>query len=215
MEVFLTLLFATLSGGLGVYSWRHLPPIDLFPYKVGVDVRGDVMCNRCNDSLMKLVYIDRETGLEHEFELSDTTWYDGRRWEYVRTTTPYDTDPPRIADYDFALWRGGYNVADEIVFHEGTVKMIFVHDRDGISPGCVKALVPYLTEALAAGDSMVIFVMGVETGEEAPAEYTVGDVTLPCYGMERALQQEMLRADAGLVEMRDGVITAKRNCKDL
>ncbi len=50
---------------------------------------------------------------------------------------------------------------------------------------------------------------------ETPAEYTVGGVTLPCYGMERALQQEMLRADAGLVEMRDGVVTGKRNCRDL
>jgi uncharacterized membrane protein YphA (DoxX/SURF4 family) len=215
-EIVLTVLFATLAGGLGIYCWRHLPPIDLFPYKVGTDVRRDVMCNRCNDSRIKLIYADRETGLEHEFELSDTTWYDSRRWEFVKTTTPYDTNPPKIADYDFALWRGGYNVADEIVFHEGTVKMIFIHDgAGGVSSGCVKALVPYLKEALAAGDSMVIFVMGTEVGEEAPAEYTVGGVTLPCYGMERALQQEMLRADAGLVEMRDGVITRKLNCKDL
>lgn len=214
-EIFLTLLFATLAGGLGVYSWRHLPPIDLFPYKVGTDVRNDVMCNSCNDSKIKLIYTDRETGLEYEFALTDTTWYDSERWEYVKTTTPYDTDPPRIDDHDFALWREGYNVAEEIVFHEGTVKMIFVRNAGQVSTGCEKALVPYLRNAVEAGDSMVIFVMGIEVGEEAPSEYTVGGVTLPCYGMDRELQQEMLRADAGLVEMRDGVITDKRNCKDL
>ncbi len=216
-EVVFTLLFATLAGGLGLYSWRHLPPIDMFPYKVGVDVRADVMCHRCNDSRMRLVYADRETGATHEFELSDTTWYDSSRWEFVKTTTPYDTDPPEIAGHDFALWRRGYNVADEVVFDEGTVKMIFVRDVERDLPwGCEKALVPYLKQAIAEGDSKVIFVLGTKSGgTDVPAEYTVGGITLPSYGMDRALQQEMLRAYVGLVEMRDGLITDKRTCWDL
>jgi uncharacterized membrane protein YphA (DoxX/SURF4 family) len=213
-EIVLTLLFASMAGGLGVYSWYYLPPIDMLPYKVGVDVRSDVMCNRCNDSRMKLIYTDRTTGTEHEFALSDTTWYDSERWEYVKTTTPYDTAPPKITAHDFALWREGYNVADEIVFHDGTVKMIFIRDAENLSESAEKAIASYAGDAKAMGDSRVIFVMGIEAGEETQAEYTVGQVTLPCYGMERALQQEMLRANAGLVEMRDGVIAEKRSWRE-
>ncbi len=214
-EIVLTLLFATLAGGLGVYCWRHLPPIDLFPYKVGTDVRSDVQCNRCNDSRLKLIYTERATGEEHLFDLSDTTWYDSEKWEFVRTTTPYDTAPPKITNHDFALWRDGYNVADEIVFYKGTIKMLFIRDADRVSSGCERAMARYIEQSVVAGDSKVIFVMGIEAVTDAPAEYSVGGITLPCYGMDRLLQQEMLRANAGLVEMRDGVITDKKNCRDL
>lgn len=214
-EIILTLLFATLAGSLGAYSWRHLPLVDLYPYKVGTDLRTDVLCTRCADRNLKLIYADRQSGELREFELSDTTWYDDSRWEYVRTTDPYELNPPRILDYDFAMWREDLNHADDVIYREGETVMVVVRNFGAKKPaGCEKRLLPYLDRLYGEGVNVIV-AAGILEGESAPSEVEMGGRTYPCYGMERELLQLLLRADVGAVTIRDGVITDKKSCWDL
>ena len=166
---------------------------------------------------MRFVYRDRQTGQETAFELSDTTWYDDNRWEFVRTVTPYDENPPAITDYDFAMWRGGLNEADQIIFAEGTTHIITVRDLDYRKPsGCEKRLLPYL-DKLAEEGARVIFAAGVvlNDNEQAPDWVEFGQRQYPCYGMERELVKLLIRAEIGETVIRDGVIISKKSCWDL
>lgn len=215
-EIVLTLVFATLAGSLGVYSWRQLPLIDMYPYKVGVNLRTDVLCSRCADRNMTLVFNDRETGEQREFAVADTTWYDEGRWEYVRTVDPYEAAPASITNYDFALWRDGLNRADDVVYRDGDIHMIIIRGvGEKLPSGCEKKLIPYV-EKLHGEGAYVICLGGVVNNENyPPADIEIGGVTLPCYGVDRGLLQLMLRADVGEVVVRDGVIASKKSCWNL
>lgn len=215
----LTLLFAALAVSLGVYSWRHLPLVDLFPYKTGTNLREDVLCTSCIDRDLKLLYADRQTGEERLFELSDTTWYDDTKWEYIRTVTPYDENPPRIFDYDFAMWRGGLNEADAVIFRDGDTHMIVIRDaRRGLSAVCEKKLAAYVDRLVGEGANVICaagFNPNSDESYEVPPTLSIGGNELTCYGMESALLQKLLRADAGSVVIRDGIIISKTSCRDL
>lgn len=216
-EATLTIIFALTFSTLGIYSWRHLPLVDMYPYKVGVDLRTDVLCTRCIDRDMRFIYRDKETGEEVPFELSDTTWYDDTRWEFVRTATSYDENPPEIMDYDFAMWREGLNEADQVIFADGTTHIITVRDLDYRKPnGCEKRLLPYLDKLHGEGAN-VIFAAGVllNDNEEAPATVEFGGRDYTCYSMERELVKLLMRAEIGEVVLEEGVIVSKRSCWDL
>ncbi len=70
------------------YFATTLPLIDSTPYKVGVNIpealsgKTDQMTN--NEEVI-LQYKNRQTEEIHDFALSDTTWYDDTKWEYVAT----------------------------------------------------------------------------------------------------------------------------------
>ena len=56
----------------------------LLPFRIGVNIPSQ-MEGYGNDTQTTLIYKDRTTGQQREFDLADTTWYDTLRWEYVDT----------------------------------------------------------------------------------------------------------------------------------
>ena len=208
-EGVLTAVFALCTGGVIGYSWRSLPPVESGLYAVGTDLRRDVLCSSCMGRAMTLVYEDLRNGGEREFALTDTTWYDTARWRYVTTRSPYDSLPERAKKHDFALWRNGFDRADEVVFAEGDTYLMLVRDRGRWKDACREAMERFA--ARIGEEARVVWVFGVEEGQQ-PLEPFGGEE--PC-GMERATMAELLRADGGVVRITDGVVTAKRSCARL
>lgn len=208
-EVVLTAVFALCTGALVGYCWRNLSIVENGLYAAGTDLRRDVLCSSCIGRSVTLVYEDLQNGGEREFELTDTTWYDTTRWRYVATRSPYDSLPESARARDFALWRNGYDRADEVVFADGVTYLMLVRDRDRWPEAC-RAAMSRLAERVAA-DARVVWVFGAED-EQTPVE-PVG--TAATYGMDRATMAELLRADCGVVQITDGVVTAKRSCARL
>ena len=104
IEWSLGLLFLLFSLGVGLYSLRHLPLIDFLPFKAGVNLA--VQGNKSGTDLVTtLIYKDKTTGQNHEFLLSDTTWYDSTRWEFVDTRFVERAEPsggetdPALAEF--------------------------------------------------------------------------------------------------------------------
>lgn len=104
IEWSLGLLFLLFSLGVGLYSLRHLPLIDFLPFKAGVNLA--VQGNKSGTDLVTtLIYKDKTTGQNHEFSLSDTTWYDSTRWEFVDTRFVERAEPsggetdPALAEF--------------------------------------------------------------------------------------------------------------------
>ena len=85
-EGVLTFVFMGLTGLLGTYCYRHLPIIDLLPFKEGTDLRY-ALANLPDDEEIKTVVRCRniESGEVVNFALDDTTWYDTDKWEFVET----------------------------------------------------------------------------------------------------------------------------------
>lgn len=159
-----------------------------------------------------LVYEDLQTGGLQEFSLSDTTWYDTARWRYVDTRTPYDELPEKAKEYDFSLWLDGADRAGDMVYAAGRSYLVLVRDESDISVRCRERIRTFAAKA-AAGGARVICAVGTETPGDAPAGADLGAGAV--YGMDRRLMAQMLRADAGAVEITDGVITDRRPCRTM
>lgn len=205
--------FLLLALALNLFSWFCLPPVDTSAYRVGTDLRRDVLCTSCMNRSVVLVYEDVHTGELHEFSLSDTTWYDTARWRYVDTRTGYDDLPAEAQEYDFALWRDGRDVADEVVFAQGATCLVLVRDAGELSARCRRSIAELAAAADATG-MRVVYVAGTDGGD-APEPFVVGGRSVPAYGMDRRLMARLLRADAGALRIEDGVITAKRPCRTM
>ena len=161
---------------------------------------------------MVLVYEDLQTGGLQEFSLSYTTWYDTARWRYVDTRTPYDELPEKAKEYDFSLWLDGADRAGDMVYAAGRSYLVLVRDESDISGRCRERIRTFAAKA-AAGGARVICAVGTETPGDAPAGADLGAGAV--YGMDRRLMAQMLRADAGAVEITDGVITDRRPCRTM
>ncbi len=164
-----TVAFGT---GLGVWSYLSLPIVDTFPFSVGTNLRTDVVCTDCMDEATTVIYKNLETEEMVEFGLSDTTWYDTSKWEYVATRVAFDALEEGADEDDFAIYDGADNVASEIIDYEGTTMILFNYDELTISND----------------------------------NFTDVDKV---YRMPAKTREKILRADRGVITIRDGVIVSK------
>ncbi len=81
--------YTCLSFVLPLYSSFNLPLIDATPFKLGVNIPHELEQAMVSTPTGKtiLIYKNLETGESHEFEVSDTTWYDTNKWEFVDSRT--------------------------------------------------------------------------------------------------------------------------------
>ncbi len=215
MEIVLTLFFFSLAMGLGTFCYRHLPLIDFLPYKVGVDIYGEMHAAAPETEAPEtvLVYRSRTTGAVREFSLYDTEWQDTAKWEWVdtRTDSPQPAVQPLIGE--FALRDAEGDATERILTTSGRVYMICVTAFDKIHRGCERRLGRLVRAAEAEGAGVVCLTPEPLYG--VTFRSFDGSAEVRCYNIDATVLKTMLRATTGLVVLDDGVISAKKNCRDI
>jgi hypothetical protein len=204
------LLFGTIAFGIGAYSYCHLPLIDFLPYKVGANLAVDVYAPVEDKEVESVVIVrDRETGRKREFDIADTTWYDGEKWEFLemKNTRVNTRVHPTVHDFAVIDAAGGLST-DTILMHRGEVFMVCISDFNDLRPKCMSRLSAAVAQARERG-AWVICLTAEPLGEGRLWE------GVPCYNMDATTLKTMLRARVGVVVLRNGVIAAKKNCLDL
>ena len=214
LEMVLTVLFFAGSMGLGTYCYRHLPLIDFLPYKVGVNIR-EAMLAQADEPAAEgetvLIYRNRADGTLHEFAIDDPTWQDDERWEWVdtRTTTP---SVVRSLISEFAVSNADGDATDELLTTSGRLCLLCVTDFDRLRPACERRMEELIGAAHRIGAEVVCLTPDPLYGA---TECRIGAATIPCYNIDASTMKTMLRARNGVVVLDDGVITLKRNCRDI
>lgn len=234
-ELIIITASVVISAFLSIYSFRHLPVIDMFAYRKNVDLREDILCTKCLDNETVLVYKNLKTGELREFKITDTEWYDSNKWRYVDTRTAFDNITPRMLDRDFAVYDGDDNVADRIVDAEGRTYMIIINTPENISEKCDANIVSFVerqTKQLAMIDANAV--SDVARGDSANADNKAEVMLIVPDDMTNAAAEEMsakygvryykmsaevmaliLRADVGVVAIDNGKIAGKLNCRNM
>jgi triosephosphate isomerase len=166
-EWLLTLVFAILAVGIGLYCYRHLPLIDFLPYKTGTDLRA---------------------------------------------ATQGDTDDD-LRLREFVLFSDEEIVTDNILGYSGRVYLICALKLDDIPPRCAERLAA-LVERAEAENALVVCLTPspIPTG----GVMRLGDsAPVAVYNLDASTMLTMLRGKVGVVVLDDGVITTKRNCRDV
>lgn len=216
MEIVLTLFFFSLAMGLGTFCYRHLPLIDFLPYKVGVNLyeamhRDIPETEEVPETV--LVYRSRTTGEKREFSLYDTQWQDTAEWEWIdtRTDAPLPVVKPLIGE--FALRDAEGDATERVLTTQGRLNMICVTSFDRLRRGCERRLGRLVRAAEAEGAEVIC--LTPEPLRNTAFRSFDGSGAVRCYNIDATVLKTMLRATTGLVVLDDGVIVAKKNCRDI
>ncbi|MFR9523876.1 MAG: BT_3928 family protein [Rikenellaceae bacterium] len=212
-EVILATLFCIGTMSFSAWNYLHLPMIDFLPYKVGIDMLSEVELTVADvDYSVALIYRNVSTGELRKFSLDDTEWQDSSLWEWVETRTDAPEGRPQSLVSDFSLTSAdGSDATRQLLAGDGKLNLIAITAFDSLRPGCKKRIEEYVAKAMMSGEKTVVVSPQAPLGQH----YSFGDYIIECYNIDTTTFKSMMRASAGVVELTDGVITAKRSCFDM
>lgn len=159
-----------------------------------------------------LVYRNLETGKLHEFSLEDTAWQDAGKWEWVDTRTTEEMPAIRPLMSEFALRDAEGDATEEILTAPGRVYMLCVTSFDRLPRACAKRFAALIRSAQSEGARVVCLTPQPLYGV---AYHDFGSGEVRCYNIDASTMKTMLRANNGMVLLEEGVIRAKKNCRDI
>ena len=216
-ELTLTILFCVASMGLGMYNYYHLPIFDFLPYKVGVNI-ADAMQQARNEqenAEVVLVYRNRRNGKLKEFSLGDKAWHNDKKWEWVETRVS-DTGNNKVEPMILQFYisdENGNDVTDALLATKGKLYLLCVSRLNGVDASCRQNLRTLIDRAEVEQTDIVCLTPEILHGETWHS--FEGSAPVRCYNIDAKTMKTMLRANVGLVELTDGTITAKLNCRDI
>lgn len=214
LEFSLMCLFFTFAMSVGTYSYYHLPPIDLLPYKKGVHIATEIEKAQARQATedVVLVYRNRRTGKIREFSLEDKAWHNEKRWEWVETRVEEveSSVQPMILEFHISDAEGDKTA--EMLATTGRLYMICASSLRDIDEQVAERLGAVVRHA-AIEDTVICL-----TSEPLTEGQTItfaGTPSVRCYNMDAKTLKTMLRANYGLVELESGVIVEKFNYRDI
>ena len=159
-----------------------------------------------------LIYRNRETGREREFSLEDTEWQDAEKWEWVDTRTTSEAPAVRPLVSEFALRDAEGDATEEVITMPGRVYMLCVTAFDRLSRPCARRMARLVERAREEGAHVVCLTPDPLYGVTWH-DFGTGEVR--CYNIDASTMKTMLRANNGLVVLDEGVISSKKNCRDI
>lgn len=214
VEVFLTVFFFAGTMSIGVHCYRHLPLVDFLPYKVGTDIWGAMHeAQPAGEAEVEtvLVYRNLSTGQVREFALDDPEWQDASQWEWVDTRTG-DAPALRSTVAEFAVRDASGDATERILTCPGRLYMLCVTSFDRLPRGCARRMARLVERAREEGARVVCL---TPQPLYDLREWDFGSGAVGCYNIDASTMLTMLRARNGVVVLDDGVIAAKRNCRDI
>lgn len=214
LEIVLTVTFFCLTMYLGIYCYRHLPLIDFLPYKTGVNIWEEMHAPMSDNGETEtvLVYRNIKTGKLREFSLDDTAWQNAEKWEWVDTRTVGDAPAVRPLVSEFSLRDAEGDATEEVLTTPGRVYMLCVTSFERLPRSCVRRFAGLVSRACEEG-ALVVCLTPQPLYGVTYHDFGSGDVR--CYNIDASTMKTMLRANNGMVMLEEGVIRAKKNCRDI
>ncbi len=211
LELILATSFFFIAMGIPTYCYRHLPLIDLLPYRVGVNLPEAISKAKSasnENTKVVLVYRNIKNGKIRHFGLDDKAWHDSTKWEWVETIVEDDVPDIRALVAEFSLRNyEGEICTDEILNTQGDLHLLFAESLDEMGEEYRANFKRFIETN--KDHSRIIFVTPLFIGDDS--EFMGAE----CYNIDPTTMKTALRASYGVMSLRDGVIVKKRNCRDI
>jgi len=206
-------MIATVSVGISIHCYRHLPWFDFRPYHIGADIAYGMTIpeGMPADEYHSWVILEKD-GVIKEFPVNDYPWED-TTWIYrdTRTVVIKGYTPPI---HDFSITTAeGYDVTDEVLADEGYTFLLAAHrlnksDRQAMERA--SAIAGFCNEhghgfyCLTASPQSEIEQLKTELGLTYDFCFT-DEITL----------KTIIRANPGLVLLQKGIVIGKWHYNDM
>ncbi len=186
--------------GVSLYALSTMPLVDFLPYKVGTNLRERVESERNaieESTRTVLRFKSVETNSIVEFDAMATECWTDESLEFVESATIVD----KVVDMeysDFVLYNSdGEDVTAEVLSCGGRIALLCINDATAIDNSAQRAI-EKLYSLYPASAIYVVSATQVESG--LPSTHLLVDaMTL----------RSIIRADVGIVVLRDGVVEYK------
>lgn len=186
--------------GVSLYSLFTMPLVDFLPYKIGVNLRervGEEKSLLEESTRTVLRFKNTTTGAIVEFDAMATECWEDESLDFVESVNLVD-DKVAMEYQDFVLYNtAGEDVTMEVLNRDGRIALLCINDTTAID-NSAKRGIEYLYSLYPA--SAVYVVSSAEVKTELPSTHLLVDaMTL----------RSIIRADIGIVVLRDGVVEYK------
>lgn len=219
VEIIIAFVGASIAGGIMLYSYNHLPPMDFRPYKVGnhIPTLMEVPEGAPVDEY-QITLIYEKDGVEQEFTLENYPKGDDS-WTFVdqRSVLIKKGYEPPIHDFEI-LTMNFEDITYDILESEDAITLITMYDLDK-------------TNRTQAAKLMDIYQACMERGEQCYFLTGSGEEQIYAFGEEIGMDMEtiestfctidpvtlktIVRANPGMFVVQNGVVMEKHNLKQL
>lgn len=192
-------------------AYRHLPFFDYRPYKIGTNIQeGMEIPDGAEQDVYEILTIYSKDGAEKSFnlnELPDSTW------TWVRTDNKLIKKGYEAPIHDFTIESvDGEERTEYYLNKQGITFMLIAYDLSNTEPehlARISELADYVT---AAGHE---FIGITSTLNDAETYCAANNLHFQFYGMDEITLKTIIRANPGLVVLKDGVIIGKFHGNDI
>lgn len=206
--------FCLVSIVLSVVCLRHLPFIDFRPYKVGTDIeKGMEIPEGAPADEYHITFIYEKDGLQQEFTLENYP-KDDSTWTFVDQKSVLVKQGYVPPIHDFSITDANFDdITYDVLDYEGYTILAVMYDLQKTNMRQAEKLNAlyqtakekgYMFYALTGSESTLVEDFVGKTG----AEY-------PFCGTDPITLKTIIRANPGIVLLKDGVIVGKWNMRDV
>ena len=190
-------------------SLSHLPVVDFRPYAVGNDLRKMIQSSYDTYEVVSVYEKDDERCEFAEDSLPDSTW----TFVESRSVLVTKGEKSLVGDFSIVDWDEDYDIAEDVLADTGYVCILAIEDVDKATVSrvdkindlydyCLEHSVPFYAATSSEGEDIDLW------RRRTGAEY-------PIYWADANLLRTMVRANPGILLLKDGVIVGKWDSADI
>ncbi len=207
------LMFIGIGLALSIYCYNHLPIIDFLPYKKGVNIpQAMIVPEGMPKDVYETNFIYEKDGVKKEFTLENYPKGDSS-WVFVDQKTNLISKGYKAPIHDFSIVNAQYeDITQDIIYYEGYSYLLIMYDLNKASiEGTKRAEKIYLKYKNSATK---FYALTASSDDEIALFKQNNNLTFPFCKTDPITLKTIIRANPGLILIKNGVITGKWHWKD-
>lgn len=207
------LAFVIFGISISVYAYNHLPQIDFLPYKKGVNIPQAMQIPAgAPTEKYETTFIYEKNGTQKEFTLENYP-KDDSTWVFVDQKTVLVEEGYKPPIHDFRIYNDLFeDIVPEISAYHGYTYLVVMFELNKSSvEGALR--VQKLFEKYN-NTSVHFYVLTASADEDIAAFVQKTKVTYPFYKADPIVLKTIIRANPGLLLLKNGTIMGKWHWRD-
>ena len=206
-------LFIVIGVSLSLYSYRHLPMIDFLPYKVGVNIpKAMAVPDNAPADEYKTTFIYEKNGEQKEFTLDNYPKGDSS-WVFVDQKSVLVSKGYHAPIHDFNIMNAQFDdITQQVLNHPGQTYLLIMYDVTEASVEGAKKANAIYKKAVRSG--IKFYALTGSNDEDVKRFIKKNGLAYPFWKTDPTTLKTIIRANPGLVLLKQGTVVGKWNWRD-
>ncbi len=199
---------------LSVYCYRHLPIMDFRPYKIGTNIiQAMAIPEDAEPDVYETTFVYAKDGVEKEFSLADYP-DENSGWMFIEQKTVLVKKGFEPPIHDFSMINAmGDDITYEVLEREGYTFLLVAYDVTKAQTAFAEKI--NAIHALATYSEMGFYALTASLDEDIAHYVEQTNATYEWCKTDPITLKTIVRANPGLVLIKNGVIVGKWHARDI